>query len=185
MMALLAACHAGLPDRPLDVTFDEAPTNTLILLLDDMGTDQVAAYREHPDPPATPTIDAGLFPSTGLGKYWSSTAGDGEPSTTASAIGFGGGTYNQDLKTNNARVRCIRDTVACTPACTDKACGDDGCGVGGRPRRRGGGGHGRRGGGDRGAARAMAAGPHTCTRDGGARDCAAGRRGARGVAGAA
>jgi len=79
-------------------------------------------------PAVTPTIDGGLFPSTGLGKYWSSTAGDGEPSSTASAVGFGGGTYNQDPKTNNARVRCIRDTVTCTPACIDKECGGDGCG---------------------------------------------------------
>ncbi|MGB0591738.1 MAG: DUF1566 domain-containing protein [Myxococcota bacterium] len=79
-------------------------------------------------PTATPTIDGDLFPSTASGRYWSSTAGDGEPSTTASAIGFGGGTYHQDLKTSNARVRCIRDTVTCTPACTDKECGDDGCG---------------------------------------------------------
>lgn len=34
------------------------PPNILILLADDLGTDKVAAYREHPDPPATPNLDA-------------------------------------------------------------------------------------------------------------------------------
>lgn len=33
-------------------------SNVLILLLDDLGTDQVGAYGEHPSPPPTPHIDA-------------------------------------------------------------------------------------------------------------------------------
>jgi arylsulfatase A-like enzyme len=34
------------------------PPNVLVILLDDVGTDKVAAYGEHPQPPHTPHIDA-------------------------------------------------------------------------------------------------------------------------------
>jgi len=33
------------------------PPNVLVVVLDDVGTDKVAAYGEHPDPPSTPTLD--------------------------------------------------------------------------------------------------------------------------------
>ena len=45
---LLSSCMAQEPPR----------TNILVLLTDDQGIDQVAAYGEHPNPPATPRIDA-------------------------------------------------------------------------------------------------------------------------------
>lgn len=36
----------------------ELPGNVLVVLLDDVGTDKVSAYAEHPAAPATPTLDA-------------------------------------------------------------------------------------------------------------------------------
>lgn len=36
----------------------DGPANVLILLTDDQGVDQIGAYAEHPDPPATPRMDA-------------------------------------------------------------------------------------------------------------------------------
>lgn len=35
-----------------------ARLNILLIIADDLGVDKVAAYREHPDPPPTPNIDA-------------------------------------------------------------------------------------------------------------------------------
>lgn len=35
-----------------------APTNVLVIVADDVGTDKIASYREHPNPPATPVIDS-------------------------------------------------------------------------------------------------------------------------------
>lgn len=39
-------------DRPAD-----HPTNVLVIVADDLGTDKVSAYREHPAAPSTPNID--------------------------------------------------------------------------------------------------------------------------------
>ena len=49
LLLLLEACDPAAPPG--------AP-NVLIALLDDLGTDKVSAYREHPDAPPTPVIDA-------------------------------------------------------------------------------------------------------------------------------
>jgi len=40
-----------------DVEMQARAHNVLLLLADDLGTDKVAAYDEHPDPPVTPRID--------------------------------------------------------------------------------------------------------------------------------
>lgn len=47
MAALLPAVHAG-----------ETPPNVLLVLLDDVGVDLVAAYGEHPQPGRTPVLDS-------------------------------------------------------------------------------------------------------------------------------
>ena len=47
---LLVACGAEAPPP--------AAGNLLLLIADDLGTDKLSAYAEHPDPPATPTLDA-------------------------------------------------------------------------------------------------------------------------------
>ena len=46
------------PDYPQPVRAPANSPNVLIVLLDDLGTDKVSAYREHPDAPPTPVIDA-------------------------------------------------------------------------------------------------------------------------------
>jgi arylsulfatase A-like enzyme len=48
--APLAAPRAVAPPAP--------PPNILVILADDVGTDKIAVYKEHPNPPATPNIDA-------------------------------------------------------------------------------------------------------------------------------
>jgi arylsulfatase A-like enzyme len=52
MIFFLAACSRDTePDRA-------HPPNVLVILVDDVGTDKVGAYGEHPNPPPTPNIDA-------------------------------------------------------------------------------------------------------------------------------
>jgi arylsulfatase A-like enzyme len=52
----LAAC--GRPEPPALVTPEGRPPNVLIVLLDDVGTDKIGAYAEHPRPAHTPNLDA-------------------------------------------------------------------------------------------------------------------------------
>ena len=49
-LCLLVACGR---DAPIPATH-----NVLLLIADDLGTDKLSAYAEHPDAPATPTLDA-------------------------------------------------------------------------------------------------------------------------------
>jgi arylsulfatase B len=51
MIFLLAACSR-------DTESFAVPPNVLVILLDDVGTDKVGIYAEHPEPPPTPNIDA-------------------------------------------------------------------------------------------------------------------------------
>ena len=58
---LLLACDPAPPPRSAPIGATPAPVlppNVLIGLADDLGVDKVASYADHPDPPATPTIDA-------------------------------------------------------------------------------------------------------------------------------
>lgn len=50
--------RGGVPHRR------RTPPNWLVILVDDLGTDKVGAYGEHPEPPPTPTIDQ--LAATGL-----------------------------------------------------------------------------------------------------------------------
>lgn len=54
---LLLACGEGAPEPGTAEAFAERPTNVLVLVLDDVGTDQLSCYAEHPEAPATPQLD--------------------------------------------------------------------------------------------------------------------------------
>ena len=47
-----------LPALAADVPPAPRPTNVLVVVLDDVGTDKVSSYAEVPNAPATPRIDA-------------------------------------------------------------------------------------------------------------------------------
>ena len=51
--ALLFGCRF-----PEGADSEPPQANVLVLLLDDLGTDKIAAYGDHPSPPPTPTLDA-------------------------------------------------------------------------------------------------------------------------------
>ncbi len=63
-LAVFSACspknfESGTTTPPVTYeTFDDEAVNVLILFIDDLGTDQVSAYGEHPEAPHTPTMDA-------------------------------------------------------------------------------------------------------------------------------
>lgn len=55
-MWLLLACTKDPAPDPEPAT--QAGPNVLVILLDDVGTDKIAGYGEHPTPPSTPSLDA-------------------------------------------------------------------------------------------------------------------------------
>ncbi|MEQ1504581.1 MAG: sulfatase-like hydrolase/transferase [Myxococcota bacterium] len=61
MLALALGCSAGGPARDpsdgSDGSDDDLPPNVLVVVLDDVGRDRVAAYHDHPAPAPTPTLD--------------------------------------------------------------------------------------------------------------------------------
>jgi arylsulfatase A-like enzyme len=59
LLILIAACGCAGPTEPIfDDDIGPLGRNVLILVADDLGTDKVGAYGEHPDAPSTPTLDA-------------------------------------------------------------------------------------------------------------------------------
>jgi arylsulfatase A-like enzyme len=59
LLLTIATGCGGSPDGPGPGSPDPAvPPNVLVILLDDVGTDKVAAYGEHPQPASTPHLDA-------------------------------------------------------------------------------------------------------------------------------
>jgi arylsulfatase B len=72
-MWLLLSCTE---DPPPDIVQpdvpppDVPPPNVLILVLDDVGTDKIAAYGEHPEPPRTPHLDTFAAQGTLFRNAW-------------------------------------------------------------------------------------------------------------------
>src|SRR5688500_6847975 len=69
------------PVAPVPTVSPEPPTppgppppNVLLVVLDDVGTDKIAAYAEHPLPALTPNIDALAARGTLFRNAWAYTA---------------------------------------------------------------------------------------------------------------
>ena len=54
----LGTGSAGSADGPRSASRDSAGGNVLLCLLDEVGVDELSTYGEHPNAPATPTLDA-------------------------------------------------------------------------------------------------------------------------------